>query len=753
MHHNSASIFNSTEFYQSICARSSLGLAVYDPSGQCVEANETIGRILGLSREQLMAQNYHHLKTWKEQGMLDTALSVMTDKRDEHHTMSTTTSSGRTVTLACHLIPFDWRGKSYLILTVHDITERKKVEDSLRISEENMQLALDGADLGFWSWEVKTGTTYFSPRYFTMLGYDPDELPHTFDTWDSLLHPDDRQKAKDEVTRCIKEKIGWEVEFRLRTKGGDYCWILGRGRVLEYDMQGNPLRSAGTHLDITERKMAEEVLLAEKNKLDAVMAALGDGITVQDRNYTVLYQNAVHKKIQGDHRGEKCYMAYQNKNDVCPECLVARTFADGQLHRRETEARGKDGRTLYLEVSASPILNAQGEITAVVEAVRDITDQKLMENEIQKAQKLDSLGVLAGGIAHDFNNLLTAILSNIQLSKMYSDPGQKSYERLETAEKALAKAVTLTKQLLTFSRGGSPVKRTILLEGIIKDAALLALSGSNVKCEFTIADNLWSVEVDEGQISQVINNLVVNAAQAMPEGGIITIDADNIVFGSDSSVPLPGGRYLRITVTDHGIGIAKKHLKQIFDPYFTLKQKGTGLGLAVSYSIIKNHAGHIEVASQPGKGTTFTLYLAASQKSGAYDRALEQELIPGEGRILVMDDDEMVRNSIGEILTTLGYDVDYAENGSEVLEKYKNAITASTRFDAVIMDLTVPGAMGGRGAMNALIAIDPDVKAIVSSGYSNDPVMANFSDYGFADALPKPYTDKKLSQILHKLLV
>jgi CheY-like chemotaxis protein/anti-sigma regulatory factor (Ser/Thr protein kinase) len=333
---------------------------------------------------------------------------------------------------------------------------------------------------------------------------------------------------------------------------------------------------------------------------------------------------------------------------------------------------------------------------------------------------------------------------------MYVGKESRAYRRLEEAERATMRAADLTQQLLTFSKGGAPIKRSASIVEIIEESARFALSGSNVKCVCQFPDNLWSVEVDEGQMHQVFHNLVINADQAMPEGGIITVHADNAILGAGG--PVQAGKYVKIVFEDQGTGISEEHIQKIFAPYFTTKEKGRGLGLAVVYSIIKNHGGHITVESRLGAGTTFTLYLPASDKPIAEEKGHEEEPIVGKGRILLMDDEDVVRDIAGEILKEIGYEVEIAKDGREALELYRTAEESARPFDVVIMDLTIPGGMGGKEAIKKLHEINPRVKAIVSSGYANDPVMANFRDYGFDAVIPKPYSGKDLSRIVHKIL-
>jgi CheY-like chemotaxis protein len=314
------------------------------------------------------------------------------------------------------------------------------------------------------------------------------------------------------------------------------------------------------------------------------------------------------------------------------------------------------------------------------------------------------------------------------------------------------RARDLTQQLLTFSKGGAPIKKTASIDELLKDTTVFTLSGSNVKCKFSIPEDLWSVEIDEGQISQVINNLIINADQAMPEGGTISISAENVIIGAEDVLPLKEGRYLKIKIQDQGIGIPEEYLQKIFDPYFTTKQKGSGLGLTIAYSIIKNHKGYIAVKSKLGVGSKFSIYLPALEKQIPKKKEAEIRPITGKGKIMVMDDEEIIRTSLGEILTFLGYEPEFARNGEEALATYKKAIDSGQSFDAVILDLTIRGGMGGKETIKKLIEIDPKVKAIVSSGYSTDPVMADFKNYGFRGVVAKPYDIKELSKELDDVI-
>jgi PAS domain S-box-containing protein len=422
----------------------------------------------------------------------------------------------------------------------------------------------------------------------------------------------------------------------------------------------------------------------------------------------------------------------------------------GMIHSGVWKHCKKDGTIIDVEIVSHPIIFGQRKARFVL--ATDITERRRLEEELVRTQKLEYLGTLAGGLAHDFNNLLTSILGNVYLAKMDARPGDGIYERMEAAERAAERAQSLTQQLLTFSRGGAPLKKTLAIKGVVRDNASFALHGSKSKCEFSIPGDLWTIEADEGQLGQVINNLVINADQAMPEGGIVKISCRNTSLKRASGLPLPPGNYVMISVTDRGIGIPPENLGKVFDPYFTTKQKGSGLGLATTYSIIKRHRGHITVESTPGRGTAFSLYLPAADRVMPKEPSEPGTMNSGHGNILIMDDDEMVRDAAGQVLTRLGYTVAYARDGAEAITAYEQARAAGRPFDAVIMDLTIPGGMGGKDAVKRLREIDPAVKAIVSSGYSNDPVMAHYAEYGFNGVVSKPYTIKKLNDAIQKVL-
>ncbi len=380
-------------------------------------------------------------------------------------------------------------------------------------------------------------------------------------------------------------------------------------------------------------------------------------------------------------------------------------------------------------------------------------DRDRMEMELIRGQKLESLGVMVGGIAHDFNNILTAISGSISLAKMYLKPEDKAFQKLEQADKAFLQAKELTHQFLTFSKkGNAPMKKALELAGMIKDACEFALAGSKVQCETVIPEDLMQVHADRGQINQVINNLLINAKQAMPDGGTVRVKAENVVLRDDNGLHLKAGKYVKISVQDQGVGILEKNLLKIFDPYFTTKAEGNGLGLPTAYSIVKKHGGTITVDSTPNRGSVFSVFLPASEQTVHREVPRDKKTIGGKERILIMDDEENLRVLVGEMLESIGYKVSLAKDGEEAIESIRFASKSDNPFDAVILDLTVPGGIGGKDVIKELRKISPESKAIVSSGYTNDPVMLNFREYGFNEVIAKPYQIGDLSEVLHKAL-
>lgn len=391
----------------------------------------------------------------------------------------------------------------------------------------------------------------------------------------------------------------------------------------------------------------------------------------------------------------------------------------------------------------------------IAERTKADQDRNMMEDELLKSRKLESIGVLAGGIAHDFNNILTSVVGFISIARNRTRDNHKVQDFLINAEKGCFRAKNLTQQLLTFSRGGKPIRRVTSLVSVINDSIDLSMAGSNVLCTAVISDQLYPADIDAGQIGQALNNLLLNACQSMPNGGTINIKADNIDLNSFSGIPVKPGKYIKIAVEDIGCGIEKDNIHRIFDPYFSTKPMGNGLGLATCYSIIKNHGGIILVSSEQGKGTAFTVYLPAAKKRSPCEllaaENIETTTSPEtgmKGRVLVMDDEEMIRNVADEMFTILGYSVSVARDGAEAITMYRDATEDGNQYTLTILDMTIPGGMGGVETIENLLRYDRNACVIVSSGYSNEPAMSDYRSYGFRGVITKPYTLDDLKAML-----
>lgn len=522
--------------------------------------------------------------------------------------------------------------------------------------------------------------------------------------------------------------------------------------------------TAQLRCEIAECRRAEEALAMEKEHLTVTLNSIGEGVITTDTSGNIVLLNRVAETLTGwsqtEALGQSLATVFQILNEKnrqpCQSPAAAALAADGRVYRADQLLLiAKDGTERLIAANAAPIRAKDVNVFGAVLVFRDTTAKRRLEEELMKADKLDSIGLLAGGVAHDFNNILTAIIGNISLAKMYANSEGKVFTRLINAEKAALQAQNLTHQLLTISKEGAPIRQPASIDNIIRDCIDFSLRGSNVTCAFRVKNHLWPVAIDQGQISQVINNLIINADQAMPDGGCIEVDVSNVTIdthSTDRHLALEPGKYVKIAVKDNGIGISSAHISKIFDPYFTTKQTGNGLGLFTCYSIIKKHRGHLNVASQQGIGTTFTIYLPAAEKQAPQQPGKQRAHYPGQGKILIMEDDATIREVTGEMLDHLGYDVTFARDGTEAIALYSQEIHTDTPFEAVVLDLTVPGGMGGQQAIKKLLKIDPQTRAIVASGYANNPIMTQFKHYGFCDRIVKPYKSEELHAVLHRVI-
>jgi len=519
--------------------------------------------------------------------------------------------------------------------------------------------------------------------------------------------------------------------------------------------------------DVTERRRFEQEIAADKESLAVTLRSIEDGVITTDVQGKIIMINNAGENLTGwtskEAIGRSLKSVYNIAIDLQAQARAQRTGSRSEAQSillsmpENATLRSRTGREHVIEQVASPIRDSKNEVAGVVLVFRDITERQRNEAERRKAETLEQLGLLAGGIAHDFNNLLTAIIGNISLASLLLPPDDEMAGRLNDAKNASMRARDLAQQLLTFARGGAPIKKTASIGKLIQDTVSFSLRGTHSRSEFLFGADLWPAEIDSGQISQVIANLVVNADQAMPNGGTLRVSCDNFSYDSDTEPAIPDlmpGDYIRIGIRDEGTGISEDCIKRIFDPYFTTKPKGNGLGLATTYSIVKNHNGLITVESKVHYGSTFTIYLPAlrHQQLPAEPPRQMHEVIAGTGRILIVDDEEAIRALVEFTLERLGYKVTQAESALEGVEIYRQKLTEGERFDAVILDLTLPGGMGGKEALKKLIEIDPTVNAIVSSGYAMDATMSRYQDFGFRGVIAKPYEAAELGKIVHEVI-
>jgi PAS domain S-box-containing protein len=511
--------------------------------------------------------------------------------------------------------------------------------------------------------------------------------------------------------------------------------------------------------DIDDRKRAEQVLAEEQERLSVTLRSIADGVISTDTEGKITLINKAAEQIlgrspsvtQGKDVQEVLKLEDEkNGQELSNPFGITVHSPSGPVKNSHARLICPDGTKKIISYSTAAIHDRESKTIGFVLVFRDVTRDRKQEEEILKIRKLESIGVLAGGIAHDFNNFLTAILGNMELASQLIDSEHRAAPLLDNAIKATTRAAKLTDQLLTFAKGGEPVRKTTSLRRLIRECAEFVLHGSAVSCNFDLPDDLWPVKVDSGQLSQVLQNMIINARHAMPQGGSITIKAANI---SDVTreYPLSGcsGSFIKVEIRDSGIGIPANCIDRIFDPYFSTKRSGSGLGLAICHSIINKHGGRVSVESVPGKGTTFTFYLPAAESEPAEKIRHRPEPVPADSLfVMIMDDDPMIQDIARSQLSHLGHRVCSAADGNEAINSYKKMLDAGDRVDVVIMDLTIPGGMGGKEAVHELLALDPDARVIVASGYSNDTVLANFKDYGFSAAISKPFNLHELRQVL-----
>ncbi len=546
--------------------------------------------------------------------------------------------------------------------------------------------------------------------------------------------------------------------------GGLAGFFIGRARDAVRQKQQSLLQNnIELSKEVDARIQAIFELSASEERLSITLQSIGDGVITTDKLGKVVLINKVAEELTGwsneeglGRKLEEVFHVIDGKSGEVCENLVEMVIEANQTVTliENSVLLSRYGKRCDITDSGAPIRDWNGNITGVVLVFRDVTRELQVEEELLKARKLESVGVLAGGIAHDFNNILGSILGNLDLAKDMIASDSKPYALLAEAKEASMRAKNLTLQLLTFSQGGEPIRKVGSLKQVIEDSVNFVLRGSPVQSKCLVQEDLWLVEMDRGQISQVLENLVINSRQAMPDGGRLEVLCENSSdIGPNGYLNLPEGDYVKITVSDNGVGIPEDMIDKIFDPYFSTKSTGSGLGLAVTHSIIRKHDGSITVQSVPGEGSTFTIYLPAIKDAITTQiTEPEPELETGKGVVMIMDDDEGICKVAEDMLMYLGYRVIITRDGSEAIETYRLAHENDQVIDLVILDLTIPGGVGGKEAITQIRDIDAEAKILVASGYSNDPIMAQYERYGFSGAITKPFSLNELSGVIQSTL-
>ncbi len=634
-----------------------------------------------------------------------------------------------------------------------DVSEQRKLEKARRDSEQRYRSLFEDNIDGVFIFDLNNIFLEVNNRGAEMLGYRPEEIVGK--NISEFTSEKESQDSEKKIRALLAGEILSVYERTFVKKDGTE-FPADVNVSLVYDSRGNPEHFQSIVRDVSKRKQSDLDIEKRQKYLESFLDAIPEAVITLDPSHKIVEWNPGAERMFGFAKGEvtgKDIDDLITRSNIINEAkeFTSKVLNGERIIPSETIRYRKDGTPVNVIVSGSPI-KLKGKLQGVVAIYIDISMQKKIEEELNKADKLDSVALLAGGIAHDFNNILASISVNIGLLNIYKNDESVLKSKIGEIQSALSRATDLTQQLLTFSEGNAPIKNPASIENILRETVTFALSGSNVAAEFNISDSIWNVEIDEGQISQVIQNIVLNAVQAMPEGGRLKVNAENEKEENLRSLPLNKEHYIRIEFKDEGIGIPESHLKNIFDPFFTTKQKGGGLGLSTSFSIMKNHNGLITVESELGVSTSFFIYLPATDKKVGSKKKDPNEIISGTGRILLMDDDDMILDATGELLKHIGFKIEKVKTGEEAVELYKSRFRSPEAFDCVILDLTIPDGMGGKETILELLKIDPDVKAIASSGYSIDPIISDFKKFGFSGAIPKPYVISDLSILLNKVL-
>ncbi len=709
----------------------------------------------GSEKDQLETFEYRHLRKDNSWCWLETAASIVgnqllfvsrdiTERKLEHTTLE--------------------------LIVAERTAEQQKAIQLLRDSEKKFHELADLLPQPVFEIDLNFLFTFANKAAFEFTGYSEQELAKGNIDATQLVIPEDAQRLSVNIRKRFAGELSHGIEYTAKRKNGStFPCIIWSAPIIK---EGSPVGLRGVVVDITSIKQAESALSQSETRLESFFKCTGEGVYIFEFDHPVpvdiplkeqisfIYKNGfisdandryvqVYGYTKGtDIIGKRLTDLYGSEdNNVNIEIMEEWIRKGYRIVGAVSEEIDRNGKRLYISNNCIGVVE-DGHLLRIWGTKRDVTREYVLEKEAAKIQALESLEQLAGGLAHDFNNSLTGILGNISLAINELSPDHTVYQYLQEAIEAIGLATNLTRQLLTFSKEGIPCMEATQVADIITHTVRFTLSGSAVAPRFVFDKNLHIIPADKAQISQVIQNLTINAKQAMPEGGEITIEAHNVILGSDSGMPLHEGNYIEISFKDSGSGISREILEKIFDPYFTTKKRGSGLGLAICDSITHRHGGHIKVESKVGEGATFRIYLPVSHKLDKPESFHSDEIISGTGKVLLMDDDSIVRKAAAVMLNRLGYIVETTPEGQIAAELFRKAFLEGNPFDVVILDLTVPGGLGAKQTLGLIREIKPNAKVIVSSGYSKNVIIAEHGEHKFDAVLNKPYTVSKLSKTL-----
>ena len=739
-----------TDFFQALFEKHNAVMLVIDPgSGAIIHANLAAARFYGYPVEVLQTLNIADINILTRQQIHAEMAQAKTSRRNCFkfpHRLA----SGEIRTVEVHSSLLRVEERELLFSIIHDITEQEIVSTALRASEERYRALFEHSLDGILLTRPDGSILAANPSACRMFGMTEAEICAAGRT--GLV-----DCADPRLARALEERQQTgraRADLTLIRKNGERFPVAISSQLFR-DQTG--VATCMIFRDISERSQAAEELRQSEERFRILCNTAPVGIFQSDGQGNNVYVNPCWRRMAGLSEAEAAGQGWRKV--IHPEDLprleaawlkAVKNQASFSLEHRQVRP---DGQVLRVKAYGNPLLDAQGQMSGYMGVVVDITEVSKLQDEVLKAQKLESLGVLAGGIAHDFNNILTGLVGSLSLAELHIEPGHKAQPAVHAAATAAQRATELARQLLTFAKGNQPLKRAVNIPNLLQEVVSFALRGTNVMGCFDFCEPLPAVAADEGQLHQVFSNLIINATQAMPGGGKLFITAEEALLSTTAHPHLADGAYLKLSIADSGCGIPESQLEKIFDPYFSTKSGGTGLGLATAYSIMQKHGGAIEVQSLVGKGTTFTLLLPVTADAPQQSAEPAEPSVP-RGRsetILVMDDEVLVRDLAAMMLEHLGYGVVVCASGEEAVELYRHALATGNPFWAAIMDLTVPGGMGGKEAAQVILSFDKTARMIVSSGYSSDPILAESDRYGFVGALVKPYRVEDMARVLDHL--